>query len=101
MYAVRDRESGATVGFVGYAPRTLEWGDELELGWLLLRDFHGRGYASEAAVAVRALVPGRVISLIRTENEAFRNVARKLGMTHEREITFAGYQTDVFASASP
>jgi RimJ/RimL family protein N-acetyltransferase len=101
MYAVRRREDGDTVGFVGYLPRTLEWGDELELGWLLLPRFHGNGYATEAALAVRALVPGRAISLIRVENEASKNVARKVGMTPEREIEVAGFQTEVFASPSP
>ena len=97
MYAVRDG-GGETVGFVGYSPRQLEWGKELELGWLLRRPFHGRGYATESARALRALVPGRVVSLIRVENEASANVARRLGMTLEREIVFAGFRTHVFAS---
>jgi RimJ/RimL family protein N-acetyltransferase len=101
MYTVRLGERADIAGFVGYTPRSLEWGEEIELGWLLLRSFHGHGYATEAATALRPLVPGRVISLIRTENEASRNVARKIGMTHEREITFASYPTDVFASAAP
>ena len=101
MYAGRLREDGDTIGFVGYSPRTLEWGDELELGWLLLPRFHGRGYATEATLAVRRLVPGRAISLIRVENDASKNVARTVGMTPEREIEFAGYRTDVFVSASP
>lgn len=101
MYAVRVREGGDTAGFVGYAPRALDWGDELELGWLLLRSFHGRGYATEAARALRSLVPGRVISLIRVENEASQNVARKLHMTLEQEIVFARFRTYVFANDSP
>lgn len=101
MYAARLRDSGDTVGFVGYLPRTLDWGDELELGWLLLPRFHGHGYATEAAVALRRLVPGRAISLIRVENEPSKNVARKIGMTVEREIEFAGFRTEMFASPSP
>lgn len=101
MYAVRLREGSETIGFVGYAPRELEWGDEFELGWLLLPAFHGRGYATEAARSVRHLVSGRVVSLIRVENDASQNVARKIGMTREREIEFAGFRTHVFASASP
>lgn len=101
MYAVSLRADGETAGFAGYAPRQLDWGDELELGWMLLRPFHGHGYATEAALALRPLVPGRVISLIRVENEASGNVALKIGMTVEREIEFAGFQTHVFSSASP
>jgi len=42
-----------------------------------------------------------VIARIRVENDASKNVARKVGMTPEREIEFAGFRTDLFASASP
>lgn len=98
MYAVGVRETGETAGFVGYSPRELEWGHELELGWLLLPRFHGRGYATEAARRIRRLVPGRVISLIRVENAPSINVARKLGMQLERDIEFVGYPTHVYVS---
>lgn len=100
MYAVIVRETAETVGFVGYSPRELEWGHELELGWLLLPRFHGHGYATEAARVIRSLVPERVISLIRTENLPSINVARKLGMGLEREIEYAGFATHVFVSDS-
>jgi RimJ/RimL family protein N-acetyltransferase len=101
MYAVVVRESGETAGFVGYVPRRLDWGDELELGWLLRRAFHGRGYATEAARALRPLAPGRVISLIRVENEPSQKVARKLGMEIERETEVADLATYVFVSPRP
>lgn len=98
MYTVFLRETGETAGFVGYTPRELDWGSELELGWLLLPAFHGHGYATEAAQAIRQLVPGRVVSLIRVENDASVNVARKLGMRLERDIQFAGFATHVYVS---
>lgn len=98
MYAVIIRRTGETAGFVGYSPRALEWGDELELGWLLLPRFHGFGYATEAARNLRSLVPGRVVSLIRTENVASINVARKLGMRRDRDIDYVGFPTHVFVS---
>jgi hypothetical protein len=31
MYALVERASGGVVGFVGFVPRTMEWGDEFEL----------------------------------------------------------------------
>ena len=100
MHVVTVRDTHETAGFVGYAPRAMEWGAELELGWLLLPAFHGRGYATEAATAIRRLVPGRVISLIRIENEPSVNVARKLGMRVEREIDWVGFATHVYVSDS-
>jgi RimJ/RimL family protein N-acetyltransferase len=100
MHVVKVRHSGETAGFVGYAPRQMDWGDELELGWLLLPAFHGKGYATEAATAVRPIAPGRVISLIRLENAPSINVARKLGMRLERDIDFAGFATHVYVSDS-
>jgi RimJ/RimL family protein N-acetyltransferase len=62
--------------------------------------FHGKGYATEAATAVRPIAPGRVISLIRLENAPSINVARKLGMRLERDIDFAGFATHVYVSDS-
>ena len=101
MYAVVERATVELAGWVGFGPRHLDWGREVELGWILRRTFHGRGYATEAARALRPLVPGRVVSLIRVENEPSQNVARKLGMTVERETDYAGFATRVYVSESP
>jgi RimJ/RimL family protein N-acetyltransferase len=101
MYAVVVRATGEVAGWVGFVRRELDWGPEIELGWLLRRTFHGRGYATEAARALRPLVPGRVVSMIRVENEPSQNVARKLGMAVERELDYAGFATKVFVSAAP
>ncbi|TML39299.1 MAG: GNAT family N-acetyltransferase, partial [Actinobacteria bacterium] len=88
MSSVTVREPGETVGFVGFVPRDHPWGQELELGWLIRPQFWGNGYATEAARALKPLVPGRFVSMIRVENEASANVARKLGMTVEREVDY-------------
>jgi RimJ/RimL family protein N-acetyltransferase len=98
MYALRVREGGEVAGFSGFAPRTLDWGDELELGWLLLPDHRGHGYATEAALALRALKGERVISLIRTDNPASEAVARRLGSLRERVFEYWGYETGVWVS---
>lgn len=97
MYTVVVREGGETAGFVGFAPRDHPWGHELELGWLLRRQFWGRGYATEAARALLPLADERVVSMIRVENDASANVARKLGMTIEREVgDYHGFRTHVW-----
>jgi RimJ/RimL family protein N-acetyltransferase len=100
MYSLTLHETGETVGFVGFIPRDHPWGQEFELGWLLRRQFWGKGYATEAAKALKPLVPDRFVSMIRVENEASANVARKLGMTIEREVDdYHGFKTHVWATS--
>jgi len=98
MYSLALRDTGETVGFVGFIPRDHPWGSELELGWLIRRQFWGTGCATEAAHALKPLVPGRFVSMIRVENEASANVARKLGMTVERELDYHGFRTQVWTT---
>jgi RimJ/RimL family protein N-acetyltransferase len=98
MYTLVLRESGETAGFVGFIPRTMEWGDELELGWMLLPAYRGRGYATEAARALRATKERRIISLIRTDNPASEAVARRIGAERERTFEYWGYETGVWVS---
>jgi len=97
-YSLRLRNTGETVGFSGFIPRDHPWGQELELGWLIRRQFWGNGYATEAARALKPLVSGRFVSMIRVENEASANVARKLGMTVEREVDYHGFRTQVWTT---
>ena len=57
---------------------------ETELGWALGREYWGRGYATEAALAARDWAFAkrdlpRIISLINVENQASIRVAQKLG----------------------
>jgi [ribosomal protein S5]-alanine N-acetyltransferase len=98
MYALRVRASREIAGFVGFVPRTLDWGDELELGWMLLPAYRGYGYATEAALALRPLKGPRIISLIREDNRASQAVARRLGAERERVLDYWGYATGVWVS---
>lgn len=100
MYALTVRDTGEGPGFVGFVPRDLDWGHETELGWLLRPAFWGLGYATEAARALRPLGPDRVVSMIRVDNTASANVARKLGMAVEREVDYVGFATHVWVSGS-
>jgi RimJ/RimL family protein N-acetyltransferase len=99
MYTLLVRDTGETAGFVGFVPRTMDWGEELELGWMLMPDARGQGYATEAACALRATKPReRIISLIREDNAASQHVAQRLGATLERVFEYWGYETGVWVS---
>jgi RimJ/RimL family protein N-acetyltransferase len=92
LYAVSERGSDRVLGFAGLA-RANETGvrpGDVEIGWRLERACWGRGYATEAALAVRAhaferLRLARLVALIRPANGASIAVARKLGMSLEQE----------------
>ena len=102
QYAVERREDGAFLGRLGllvwdsrdWRRTTLpEAGDagEIELGWALLRDHWGHGYATEAAAAVRDaawsdLELRRLVSLIHPDNARSIQVAERLGAHFEREV---------------
>jgi RimJ/RimL family protein N-acetyltransferase len=61
---------------------------ETELGWTLAQEHWGHGYATEAALAVRAWADRpRLISLIHPENARSIRVAEKLGATPSETIS--------------
>ena len=87
-------EDGATVGRVGIQLLSPEsWqpvddGDgQPELGWTLHPEHRGRGYATEAARAVRDwYAAARLVSLIPPDNLPSQAVARRLGAVPGAEV---------------
>jgi RimJ/RimL family protein N-acetyltransferase len=96
-FLVEQRSDGTVVGRVGanyYDVETWERSaaGEPELGWALAREHWGRGYATEAALAVREwLRAPRVISLITSDNVRSQGVAERLGATPGETIELPGY----------
>jgi RimJ/RimL family protein N-acetyltransferase len=111
--AVERKDDGALIGRSGlqaWDPETWEpvllpdatGPVEIEVGYLLGRDFWGHGYATEAATAVRDwalanLELDRLIALIQRGNERSAGVARKLGMEPDGEIEMFGRAVTVYA----
>ncbi len=84
MFCVIEKESGRWVGRVG--PIQPEGWPGTEVGWGLINEVWGRGYAGEAASAAIDWAFGHlgwteVIHCIDPENVASQNVARRLGST--------------------
>jgi len=98
-YTVLDKDDGTVLGVAGlWFPN--DW-PEPEIKWALVPAARGRGYASEAARAVRAMarehLPGvRLISLISHGNEASVRVAQAAGAYLEREIDFRGGRAAIY-----
>jgi ribosomal-protein-alanine N-acetyltransferase len=100
-YAVVIASTGELIGDCGPAFREIE-GERLpELGWDLRSDRWGQGYATEAArgVLTHAADLGltRVYSLIAPQNERSRGVARRLGMSLERGVSWNGGPHELWA----
>src|SRR3954471_7335997 len=101
QFGVVPRGEYAIVGYCGFYHHA-EVSGEIEIGYRLHPDYWNRGLITEAAGAVRDHAfrdqkLSRVISLIHPENSPSRRVAEKNGMMIEREITFRGFPTLVYA----
>lgn len=88
VWAAEERASG---GFVGnFLLRPMHDG-EIELGFRIVRDRWGRGYATEGGrllleYALHTLRVPRVVALARSDNLRSLGTLAKLGFTFEREL---------------
>ncbi len=95
-------EEKATGEFVGWCGHWFPEGfPEREVGWGLMRDKHGRGYATEAAIRARAyayetLGWNTAISLIARNNHRSIRVAERLGATLESVTQFRGLDCAIY-----
>src|SRR5437667_12480360 len=102
QFAMIVRSIGTLAGYCGFFHHEVDGKMEIEVGYRLNSAFWNRGLATEAARAVRDhgfrdWKLSRVISLIHPENVPSRRVAEKNGMKVEKEITFRGFPTLVYA----
>jgi len=85
------KSSGEFAGQCGLTVQEVEGKNEVEIGYLFLRRYWGRGLATEAASAARdhgfdQLGYERLVSLIDPGNLASRRVAEKVGLALERVV---------------
>jgi RimJ/RimL family protein N-acetyltransferase len=102
MRSVLLADGGEVIGRCGIAVRSIEGRTEHEVAYLFGRAHWGKGYATEAASAVRDRALGelglsRLIALIDHGNEASKHVARKLGLAYERDVEFHGRTVELHA----
>ncbi|MEY2526802.1 MAG: hypothetical protein QOE73_1573 [Verrucomicrobiota bacterium] len=106
QFAVVPRTDNVIIGYCGFFHHLEHGIEDVEIGYRLNPAYWNKGLATEAARAVRdhgfgVLKLSRLISLIHPENVPSRRVAEKNGMTVEKEITFRGFPTQVFAITRP
>lgn len=99
VWALEDKSSGHFVGYSGlWSP---DGWPEPEISWGLVLEFHGRGYATEAARRARGFAYedlgwSTAVSYIRPENIASGRVAERLGAKVEKSIDLRGVAVGVY-----
>ena len=97
LFSVILKESGELIGDCGLEQMEVSGQTLAELGYDFRSDYWNRGFASEAAHAVRdyafeILRLPQLLSLIRVGNLSSKRVAEKVGMTLSEEFTRYGIQ---------
>jgi ribosomal-protein-alanine N-acetyltransferase len=90
LWATIHKESDKFIGRCGLLPWTIDGQPEVEVAYLIGREYWGQGLGTEAAQAIvrygfEKLNLSRLISLIEAENVASQRVAEKIGMAFEKE----------------
>ncbi|MEO6104053.1 MAG: GNAT family N-acetyltransferase, partial [Pseudoxanthomonas sp.] len=102
LYRIQVRATGETAGVCGLVRRpTL---DDVDLGYALLPEFCGKGYALEAAAAVlvharKVLGLKRIVAITDPRNAGSIRVLEKLGFRLEKwiQLSAAGVAVKLFA----
>jgi RimJ/RimL family protein N-acetyltransferase len=107
-WSVRERETGAFVGEVGFADfhrgTDPSFNGEPEMGWAIAPDHYGKGYATEAVMAAlgwadAALQHPRTVCMIDPVNAASVAVARKCGFSEWTTTTFGEKSLQLYQRA--
>lgn len=98
---VSHKQSGEFIGNAGLILRPQEGADLLEVGYSILPEQWGKGYASEAAICLKEYIHSeklsdRAISMIHSENIGSQKVAEKNGMTRGKRSEYMGMPIDIY-----
>jgi len=101
MNALIDRERNVLVGMCGLLIQVVDGVREMEIGYSLLPEFRGMGYATEAGKhcrdqAFRNHWSESLISIIHRENKPSMQVASRLGMRNHKATHYKGIPVYIF-----
>ena len=89
LWMVQRKDTGLPIGMCGLIRRDVL--DDVDVGYALLPEFCGQGYAAEATVAALAhardaLGLDRVVAVVNPENARSLGLLEKLGFRYERMV---------------
>ncbi|MBE9193007.1 GNAT family N-acetyltransferase [Gloeocapsopsis crepidinum LEGE 06123] len=103
LWATIHKANNKFIGRCGLIPQVVDKCPEVEIGYMLAKEYWGQGLATEAACAIRDYGFGigcnRLISLIAPGNIASQKVAIKTGLCYEKDTIFRGKTVQVYAIA--
>jgi ribosomal-protein-alanine N-acetyltransferase len=90
LWATIHKETNQFIGRCGLLPWTIEGRPEVEVAYMLAKEYWRQGLGAEAAQGIleygfEQLNLSRLICLVDRENQASIKVATKIGMTFEKE----------------
>jgi RimJ/RimL family protein N-acetyltransferase len=97
-------ETGTFLGWCGLLVQEVDGVTELEVGYSIMPEQWGNGYATEAAracldAAFEKDLAASIISIIQVNNMPSRRVAEKNGMRIDRETTYHGNPVYIYRAA--
>ena len=101
MNALIDKNTNEFVGQCGLLIQTIDNVEELEIGYSLMPEHRGKGFATEAAIkcklfAFESASYNSLISTIHIENDASSRVAIANGMTLEKTTLSEGDPVNIY-----
>jgi RimJ/RimL family protein N-acetyltransferase len=102
LWIVEDKVTGEFLGQCGIVPQEVDGVMEMEIGYLFVRRFWGKGYATEAALACKnygfeRLKLNRMVSLPDVNNIPSTKVAKRIGMQEMKIINKWGKEVYVYS----
>ncbi len=106
LWATIHKEHDAFIGRCGLLPWEANGRHEVEMGWLIARNYWGSGLGTEVGMALREygferLGLKRLVSQIHPGNIASHRVAEKCGMRHEGEAEVCGTLCRIYTMTAP
>ena len=91
LWATIHKESGKFIGRCGLLPWTIDGQEEVEVAYIIAREFWGQGLGTEAAKAITLYASehlnlSRLVCLIDSDNLASVTVAQKIRMVFEKAM---------------
>lgn len=93
LWGIFKKDTMELIGRCGIQHQTIDGTAQIELSYMLGKEFRGNGYALEAGRRVLSLARSRfeidrVVALVAIDNSSSARLAEKLGMTREKTLQY-------------